>query len=379
MNRQDFEEDFSPVAEKLRELDRQIPVPFAATAQGLQARLSAAAPKKSRLPRKWIWSAASLLLVVVIGCALWPSVQQWVFTVGNDTSAGLGVAPQMNNADPSAVAYAENTDSVEDATPAASPPSQKEAGIAGDGAETSEKSRLYYPAEDYQQIRLALRTIPLPVQEFSSSAFNNSNRSLDSLSVTAAERAYRYSLTCATEETSRLDIYDQDGTLLSQTDVDYCGDALFAQDQTLVLAGENADGTLLQFFDISDPASPVLQRTFVQQGAYLGCWESNGVLLIGSFYQLDSKESFIPVVYDSNESQAKKLEAGQILLSDHCTFASYAVVTAISLEADSASCSFAVLGGDSVNFSSGWLSVSTAGNETDFSVQQEELLDIAAE
>lgn len=385
MNRQDFEEDFSPAAEKLRELDRQIPVPFAATAQGMKARLSAGAPAKSRLPKKWIWSAASLLLVAVIGCALWPSVQQWVSFVGYDTSAGLGAAPQMNNAGPKsaeqeAVTYAEDTaDSMQAAAPAASPPSEQEDGIAGSAAKTSEKARLYYPAEDYRQIQLMLDAIPQSSQKDLSSSFQNAFRSSNSLSAAASGHTCQYALTRVQEEASRLEIYDQDGALLSQTDVDYRGDALFAQDRTLVLAGENADGTLLQFFDVSDPASPVLQRTFVQQGAFLGCWESDGVLLIGSFYQLDSDDSFIPIVYDSNESQTKKLEAGQILLSDHCTFASYAVVTAISLEADSASCSFAVLGGDSVNFSSGWLSVSTAGNETDFSVQQEDLLEIAAE
>ncbi len=374
MNHRKAEEDFSPVAEKLRELDRQIPVPFAATAQGLQARLSAAS-KKSWLPKKWIWSAASLLLVAVIGCALWPSAQQLLFSVGNDTAAGLGAAPQMNKAEQEAVLAADEEDGF--VVPAASPPSEQAVGQAEDSAKTSEKSSLYYPAEDYQQIRLALRAIPLPTQElFSCEA---SNRLADSFPITAAERAYRYSLARTSNETSLLSIYDPDETLLSQTAMDYRGDALFVQGQTLVLAGENADGTLLQFFDVSDPAGPVLQRTFTQQGAYLGAWESDGVLLIGSLYQLDSIESFIPVVYDSNESQAKRLEAGQILLSDHCIFASYAVVTVISLEADSSYCSFAVLGGDSVDFSSGRLNISTVGNETDFSILQEQLWENAAE
>lgn len=378
MNRQNPAEDFSSVTQQLQELDRQIPVPFAATAQGMKARLSSpAAPKKSRLVQKWIWSAASLLLVAVIGSVLWPSVKHLASPIGNDTTAGEGVALQMNDAAPKNAAIEESAmiASEEDgfSPPLASPSTSMEAAFSSNHTDDRQKSRIYYPAENYQQIQLMLGAILSPEEKVSSSLFNDSKDSAGSLSISTAGHSYRYSLTSTHEGNSRLDIHGQDGALLSQTNIDCSGNALFVQGQTLVLAGENSDGTLLQFFDVSDPGSPVLQRTFVQQGAYLGAWENDGALLIGSFYQLDSRESFIPIVFDSNENSEKQLEAGQILLSDHCSAASYAVVTAIPLDADSVYHSFAVLGGDNVDFSLGELTISTAGNETDFSVRQEQI------
>ena len=82
---------------------------------------------------------------------------------------------------------------------------------------------------------------------------------------------------------------------------------------------------------------------------------------------------FIPGIYDSSSDQKKLLAADQILLSDTCSSASFAVVTAVSLSSDTGYASFAVLGGSSVTFSSGELTVSTVGNESVFSIQQEQL------
>lgn len=82
---------------------------------------------------------------------------------------------------------------------------------------------------------------------------------------------------------------------------------------------------------------------------------------------------FIPAIYDSSNDQTKLLEAEQILLSDNCSSASFAVVTSVPISEDTEYASFAVLGGNSVTFSSGELTVFTAGNESGFSIQQEQL------
>ena len=71
MNRSNPAEDFSQIKKQLRELDRQIPVPFAATAKGMKDRLTSPAAAKPFLSHKLAWSAASLLLVAFIGYVLW--------------------------------------------------------------------------------------------------------------------------------------------------------------------------------------------------------------------------------------------------------------------------------------------------------------------
>lgn len=111
----------------------------------------------------------------------------------------------------------------------------------------------------------------------------------------------------------------------------------------------------------------------MQEGCYLGAWKADGSLLVSSVYQVKDAVDFIPGIYDSSSDQKKLLAADQILLSDTCSSASFAVVTAVSLSSDTGYASFAVLGGSSVTFSSGELTVSTVGNESVFSIQQEQL------
>ncbi|MBR6607606.1 MAG: hypothetical protein IKK98_02940, partial [Oscillospiraceae bacterium] len=67
MNRSKKEE-FSDIQKALRALDRDIPVPYRATAEGLRSRLSAAPEKgSSRFYKKLIPTLASLLLVAAVG------------------------------------------------------------------------------------------------------------------------------------------------------------------------------------------------------------------------------------------------------------------------------------------------------------------------
>ena len=89
MNRSNPAEDFSQIKKQLRELDRQIPVPFAATAKGMKDRLTSPAAAKPFLSHKLAWSAASLLLVAFIGYVLWSPLSSLVAT--NDSSASNGV------------------------------------------------------------------------------------------------------------------------------------------------------------------------------------------------------------------------------------------------------------------------------------------------
>lgn len=124
------------------------------------------------------------------------------------------------------------------------------------------------------------------------------------------DHTYQYTLTCTPEGASRLDIRSaSDGALLSRTDVNCIHGTLFTEGQMLVLAGECAQGTQLQFFDISDPTNPILHRTLVQEGCYLGAWKADGSLLVSSVYQVKDAVDFIPGIYDSSSDQKKLLAA----------------------------------------------------------------------
>ena len=76
MNRSNPAEDFSQIKKQLRELDRQIPVPFAATAKGMKDRLTSPAAAKPFYPINW----PGLPLL----CYWWLSL---------DTSCGLRCLP----------------------------------------------------------------------------------------------------------------------------------------------------------------------------------------------------------------------------------------------------------------------------------------------
>ena len=137
----------------------------------------------------------------------------------------------------------------------------------------NEKKAAYYPAESYGQIQLALSTI------------SSSDSSLPALSqnsdsdFSAGGRLLRFHGGIAPisiplpvrrkEPLVWISAAHPTAPLLSRTDVNCIHGTLFTEGQMLVLAGECAQGTQLQFFDISDPTNPILHRTLVQEGCYL--------------------------------------------------------------------------------------------------------------
>ncbi|MDD3193126.1 MAG: beta-propeller domain-containing protein [Oscillospiraceae bacterium] len=390
MNRSDPTEDLLAIAQRMKELDRQVPVPFAATAQGMQARLSspgAFGDAKAHLPKKWRWSLVSLLLVAVISCALWPALSEFSLldhAVGSNNAKGTQatVAEDADEAAPQAALGEKANDSFYPKTVSSSTSLRGSSAEGGaSSAAAAEVVSIYYPAEDYDQIQLALDAIPASAGNFSPFSLDPENDFLPGAdsSVSLADSSYQYTLTCTPEGASQLTIRSAaDGTVLSQSDVTCIRGTLFTQGDKLILAGEHPEGTLLQIFDISDPAAPVLERTLLQEGGYLGAWKSGKTLLLSSLYQVDSAVDYIPAVYDSQDNEKKRLAADQILLSDNCLSASFAVVTAVLLDADVPCTSFAVLGGNGVDFSADELTVSTAGNDDAFSIKKEQLyLDIS--
>ena len=159
MNRSNPAEDFSQIKKQLRELDRQIPVPFAATAKGMKDRLTSPAAAKPFLSHKLAWSAASLLLVAFIGYVLWSPLSSLVAT--NDSSASNGVqieAAQETFGTNGISPYALPEDDKAGAQSTAS--SALRGTSDGNVSNFSEKNSIYYPAENYGQIQLALSTIP---------------------------------------------------------------------------------------------------------------------------------------------------------------------------------------------------------------------------
>ena len=338
------------------------------------------AAAKPDLSHKWVWSAAFFLLLAIgYGCLRMPLSP---FVATDNTAAGTG-----GEAQPEAAQKFCDTDEAVPYELAEAPESGSifpkfrcffcPARNAGRQHRWFERKKAaYYPAESYGQIQLALSTIPSSDSSLPALSQNSDSDFLPGAdcSVSMVDHTYQYTLTCTPEGASRLDIRSaSDGALLSRTDVNCIHGTLFTEGQMLVLAGECAQGTQLQFFDISDPTNPILHRTLVQEGCYLGAWKADGSLLVSSVYQVKDAVDFIPGIYDSSSDQKKLLAADQILLSDTCSSASFAVVTAVSLSSDTGYASFAVLGGSSVTFSSGELTVSTVGNESVFSIQQEQL------
>lgn len=375
MNRSNPAEDFSQIKKQLRELDRQIPVPFAATAKGMKDRLTSPAAAKPFLSHKLAWSAASLLLVAFIGYVLWSPLSSLVATNDSSASNGVQIEAAQETFDTNGISpYALPEDDKAGAQSTAS--SALRGTSDGNVSNFSEKNSIYYPAENYGQIQLALSTIPSSDSSQSARPQSSDSGFLPGAdySTSMADQVHQYTLTCTPEGAARLEIRRvSDGTLLSCTDLDCIRGTLFVEDQTLLLAGECPEGTQLQLFDISDPSSPVLQRTLIQKGDYLGAWKAGEALLVSSLYHVENTVDFIPAIYDSSNDQTKLLEAEQILLSDNCSSASFAVVTSVPISEDTEYASFAVLGGNSVTFSSGELTVFTAGNESGFSIQQEQL------
>ena len=341
----------------------------------MKDRLTSPAAAKPFLSHKLAWSAASLLLVAFIGYVLWSPLSSLVATNDSSASNGVQIETAQGTFDTNGISpYALPEDDKAGAQSTASSALRGTSG--GNVSNFSEKNSIYYPAENYGQIQLALSTIPS--SDSSQSALPQSSDSGffpgADYSTSMADQVHQYTLTCTPEGAARLEIRRvSDGTLLSRTDLDCIRGTLFVEDQTLLLAGECPEGTQLQLFDISDPSSPVLQRTLIQKGDYLGAWKAGEALLVGSLYHVEDTVDFIPAIYDSSNDQTKLLEAEQILLSDNCSSASFAVVTSVPISEDTEYASFAVLGGNSVTFSSGELTVFTAGNESGFSIQQEQL------
>lgn len=379
MNRSNPTEDFSQIKKQLQELDQQITVPFAATAEGMKDRLSSLDSAKLHASHRWAWSAASLLVVAAIGCALWFPRSPFMTSAKNASAADsteMAAEPEMTVAN-DALTYGSGAFSQKEAAASAAAVSSSLRATSDSNVSEGFAAKMaYYPAESYSQVQLALSEIPSS-ENGKSLAFEDGETDFlpgaDS-SVSMADQTYQYTLTCTPEGIARLDIRStSDGTLLSRTDVNCVRGTLFAQEQTLILAGECEEGTKLQFFDISDPSSPALKRTLIQEGNYLGAWRAEDALLIGSLYQVTDTSDCIPGIYDSSNDQKRLLEAEQILLSDNCSSASFAVVTAVPIASDTAYASFAVLGASNVSFSSGELTVSTVGNDSDLSIRQEQI------
>ena len=362
MNRSDGKEEYAAIQREWQKLDQQIPVPFAATAAGMKARLpSPGAPAKAKRiehPKKWAWSLASLALVAVISLALWqPASHLFIQDISKQNAANLQMSPLADAAVP------QDAPKLKSEAPSSEAASgslfQNSEAVLGSSAE--EKGR-FLPAETYEEIELALANAPASAEETSSFSPTVVTQSSSELGASEVESGgYRYSVEFS-QETAQLCVYqNESGALVAQADVSGAPERLFVQEQTLVLAGMSEEGSQLSFWDISNPESPVLARTLRQTGShYLGAWQSGNQLLIGSVYLVNDRADCIPSVYDSASGQEAKLEPGDILLSESESAPSYALVTSVSLAGDASYTSLAVLGGCQVAYSDGCLTVSTS-------------------
>ncbi len=222
MNRSNPAEDFSQIKKQLRELDRQIPVPFAATAKGMKDRLTSPAAAKPFLSHKLAWSAASLLLVAFIGYVLWSPLSSLVATNDSSASNGVQIETAQGTFDTNGISpYALPEDDKAGAQSTAS--SALRGTSDGNVSNFSEKNSIYYPAENYGQIQLALSTIPSSDSSQSAHPQSSDSGFLPGAdySTSMADQVHQYTLTCTPEGAARLEIRRvSDGTLLSCTDLD---------------------------------------------------------------------------------------------------------------------------------------------------------------
>ena len=354
-------EDYSKITTALRQLDDDIPVPYAATAQGMRDRLSAA-PKKAKYGfsfRKMIPVMASLVLVVAGTVLMRPAL-----TASNKMAmeaAPAAAAPMDDSFSMAANAEATAQEMITaDAEPAEDIGSLSkshgyDSASQTDGAAgTRPKNQaMFRTADNYEDIKLALAAAP------ASSAPTDAVLTDADSSFSLAAGSYQYTLTCTPDGQARLTIRStQDGAILSSTDLSCLRGSLYLQDNLLILAGEGENGTVLQVFDISDLSCPILAKTMVQEGTFLGTWVTENAMLVASLYHVDDMTKPIPTV------NGEQLSIEQILLDADNAAASYAVVTAIPISADADASTFAVLGGSRVEFYAGELTVSTADGDT---------------
>ena len=363
MNRSKKEE-FSDIQTALRALDRDIPVPYRATTEGLRSRLSAAPEKgSSRFYKKLIPTLASLLLVAAVGVFAFPMLDGAAsFKLANETApaeAPMEAAPASSFA-ADAMGTVEEVALESEMLDKIAEQKQAHSTVKPDSSANAPTGNpaLFRNASNYEDIKVALMDVIAAQSSSSSSMIAEEILDGADSSFSLAAGSYQYTLTCTPEGEARLTIRsNSDDSILSVTDLNCVRGSLFLKDDRLILAGEGEDKTVLQVFDISDLSCPILEKTMVQEGVFLGTWFTENAMLVASLYQVDSMDKIIPSV------NGEMLSAEQIFLTDEAITASYAVVSAIPIYAEADTSTFAVLGGSDVEFYAGELTVTVGGGE----------------
>lgn len=377
MKEKPLDGDFDLLAQRLKELDGQIPVPFAATADGMKARLSAPSAAKSHPFGKTAWSVASLIVVAAIGLFSWPHL--FGSSPLNNRSMGATFT-----ADQSEGAVAADEFTLQKSQAETSPQIAPDASMPMTGGGPTEESAVNTNmrlATNYEEIQDILSAIPA-TQGYSAGvgAYPTDNNQVGWVSADLFDNGtYSYSLDSTDSGTNLTIVRNSDALTMSTTALSYTQATLLLYGDSLIISGQSGAGTQLGFYNVSNPSAPVLERTLTQQGNYWGTWFEDGALVIGSVYTVSDATALIPTVSDSLQGQPVALSAQNILLPDTCTQAVYAVVTAIPINPQASACSFAVLGGYDIRCGGGKVEIATSNTTAVLANQQGNLCYLSAD
>lgn len=368
------------LTKRLRELDRDIPVPAAARAEYLKSRISQ--PARRSFPR-WrpALGAASLAVVamlgIFLGSRLMPGGAGFTASPAGFAETAAQVAPEASMAE---AALCDET-AVEEA------------------AEDAKGRPNEWAAESYGEIRsriLALEAEFFRYGQDLAIAEDSGKTASPSASSPALQNGLSYGTNVQTKGVDEADIVKTDGkylyylrtgqtggaapalfiveakslSLVSSIPVDSSATEFFLSGRKLALLKQSYDGmeklwgglpvTAVELYDLSDPSTPQRDCVFRQEGRYLSSRLSGGILYLVTqkdLYQSPSDlsdEELVPRIWNSAlDAEPEPLDPGCIALPEQMSQPSYTVVSSLPLaKPEEASTQSALGGGDTVYMSS---------------------------
>ncbi|MDY4190860.1 MAG: beta-propeller domain-containing protein [Oscillospiraceae bacterium] len=359
--------DTAFLSDRLRRLDEDIPVPAAARAEYLKARLAAPQPRKAPRWRPAL-GMASLALVAALG-VFWGS--RFLSNTADLTMPGAGPV--------SSSAVAEVYDTAENA----------EAGTgyydeAAPAAEAYSLSRQdIRAAQSYKEVRAAFSVSAVPAEE-ESPEVDSSDVKTAEFSGPAAENTclesaqtpvlfktngeFLYYLRTGFSDGGSPALFIADAKTLSpvcrlETEELPLGFFLSGEQLVLLTQPDNASQVTDEVYSVKDPAAPEKELTFRQEGGYLSSQLSSGVLRLVTRKELAgeakslSDTQLIPHVQNSALGEENfPLAPNHIFIPESCPGGAFVVASSLPLGDPSSAFSFAVAGAwDTVSLSSGSL------------------------
>lgn len=374
MRKVDSFEEYAQIVEEMKKLDEKIEVPFAATAQGLKARLvSEPLPAKPVKWRKIAASVASFALVSLIGLGIFWS-QTPLFRGARSAAPqnamfedALEDAPADPAQSQSAYAQPPVIDGINPDTDGSTALDLNPVTGGGEQAEILVQNNLRQASsyEDLQQVVAnCAQNIPakppgmgggdIEAKEQSAATMENpttaggENGMFLETPALISYGQFDYAIDLSAEGTAKIQITPvsakkTDATATIQTD--FLDTTVFFVQDTLLLAGNTEEGAMLACYNIENPLQPQLEESFAQRGRFENAFLLEDTFVFSSSYALESETDYRPLVYSADQATYVPLEAQQVLYTEDCVTPVYTMITAVSLPFGRKISHLAVLGG----------------------------------